>query len=114
MGRRMLGAGMALLVSACAGDPAPRSSEAIERSARILAKLDQLEADLHQETTKLAVYDELDQRHRQTTQFACQVTDEQLRDVRRLAEVQDRKQQRKERNRRAIAVARVSRGPVMN
>jgi hypothetical protein len=114
MGRRVLGAGVALLLAACAGDPAPRSSEALERSARILAKLDQLEADLHQETTKLAIYDQLDERHRQTTQFACQVTEEQLRDVHRLAEVQERKQQRNERNRRAIAVARVSRGPVMN
>jgi hypothetical protein len=114
MGRRVLGAGVALLLTACAGDPAPRTSEAIERSARVLAKLDQLEADLHQETTKLAIYDELDLRHRQTTQFACQVTDEQLRDVRRLAEVQERKQQRKDRNRRAVAVARVVRGPAIN
>jgi uncharacterized membrane protein YccC len=114
MGRRVLGIGLTLLFAACARESAPRPSDAIERSARMLARLDQLEADLHEESTKLAMYDELDQRHRQTSQFACQVTDEQLRDVRRLAEVQERKQQRKERNRKAVAVARVSRGSAMN
>ena len=114
MGRQVLGVAMALLMAACAGEPAPRTSTAIERSARILARLDQLEADLHEESTKLAVYDELDQRHRTTSQIACQVTDEQLRDVRRLAEVQERKQQQKTRNHRAVAVARLSRGPAMN
>jgi len=114
MGRRVLGIGATLLLAACARESAPRPSEAIERSARMLARLDQLEADLHEESTKLAMYDELDQRHRQASQVACHVTEEQLRDVHRLAEVQERKQQRKERNRKAVAVARLSRGPAIN
>ena len=116
MGRRVLGLGVTLLFVACAKESAapPRASEALERSARMLAKLDQLEADLHEESTKLAVYDELDQRHRKASQIACQVTEEQMRDVHRLAEVQERKQQRKERNHKAVAVARLSRGPSMN
>jgi uncharacterized membrane protein YccC len=114
MGRRVLGLGMTLMVAACARESAPRPSDALERSARMLAKLDQLEADLHEESTKLAVYDELDQRHRKASQIACQVTEEQMRDVHRLAEVQERKQQRKERNHKAVAVARLSRGPSMN
>jgi hypothetical protein len=114
MGRRVMVIMVTLLFAACAREEAPRPRDAIERSARILAKLDQLEADLHEENAKLAMYDELDQRHRQSSQFACQVTDEQLRDIRRLAEVQERKEQRKERNRRTVAVARLSRGPTMN
>ena len=106
--------GVTLLVAACARESAPRPRDAIERSARILARLDQLEADLHEEATKLAMYDELDRRHQQSSQIACQVTDEQLRDIRRLADAQERKQQRKERNRKAVAVARLSRAPAIN
>ena len=112
MGRRVLGIGVTLLLGACASEPVPRQSEAMERSARILAKLDQLEADLHEEGTKLTVYDELDQRHRQTAQIACQVADEHVREIHRLAEAQERKQQEKVRHRRAVAVARVSRTPI--
>ena len=103
MGRRVLGIGVTLLLGACASEPVPRQSEAMERSARILAKLDQLEADLHEEGTKLTVYDELDQRHRQTAH---------VREIHRLAEAQERKQQEKVRHRRAVAVARVSRTPI--
>ncbi|HWE24991.1 MAG TPA: hypothetical protein VG496_13715 [Myxococcales bacterium] len=114
LGRRVLWVGVTLLVAACARESAPRPRDAIERSARILARLDQLEADLHEETANLAMYDELDRRHQQTSQIACQVTDEQLRDIRRLADVQERKQQRKERNRKAVAVARLSRVPAIN
>ncbi len=65
MGRRVLGLGMTLLLAACAKEAAaPRTSEALERSARMLAKLDQMEADLHDEGSKLAVYGELEERHR--------------------------------------------------
>ena len=71
MGRRVMGVGVTLLLAACAKETAaPRSSEALERSARILARLDQLEADLHDEGSKLAVYGELEQRHGQTSQIA--------------------------------------------
>ena len=58
MGRRVLGLGVTLLLLACAKESAapPRTSEALERSARMLTKLDQLEADLHEEGSKLAVY----------------------------------------------------------
>ena len=74
MGRRVLGLGVTLLLFACAKEsPPPRASEALERSARMLARLDQLEADLHDERSKLAVYGELEHRHSQTSQIACQV-----------------------------------------
>ena len=112
MGRGVLGACVMLLFAACAREPAHRPSDALDRSARILARLDQLEADLHQEQTKLAVYDELDQRHRQTSQIACQVADEHVREIHRLAEAQERKQQEKVRHRRAVAVARLSRAAI--
>jgi hypothetical protein len=110
MGRRVLGLGVTLLFLACAKESAtpPRASEALERSARILAKLDQLEADLHDERSKLAVYGELEQRHSQTSQIACQVADEHVQEIHRLAMAQEKKQQEKARRRRTVAQARLS------
>jgi len=110
MGRRVLGLGVTLLFLACAKESAtpPRASEALERSARMLAKLDQLEADLHDEGSKLAVYGELEQRHSQTTQIACQVADEHVQEIHRLAMAQEKKQQEKARKRRTVAQARLS------
>ena len=110
MGRRVLGLGVTLLFLACAKESAtpPRASEALERSARMLAKLDQLEADLHDEGSKQAVYGELEQRHSQTTQIACQVADEHVQEIHRLAMAQEKKQQEKARRRRTVAQARLS------
>src|SRR5712691_1565509 len=110
MGRRVLGLGMTLLLAACAKEAAaPRTSEALERSARMLARLDQMEADLHDEGSKLAVYGELEQRHSQTSQIACQVADEHVREIHRLAMAQQqKKQQEKASKRRAVAQARVT------
>ena len=91
MGRRLLGLGVTLLLGACAKEAAaPLPSDAMERSARILARLDQLEADLHDEGSKLAVYGELEQRHGQTSQIACQVSDEHLQEIHRLATAQEK------------------------
>jgi hypothetical protein len=108
MGRRVLGIGVTLMFAACARESAPRPSDAIERSARMLAKLDQLEADLHDEGSKLAVYGELEQRHSQTSQIACQVADEHVQEIHRLAMAQEKKQQEKARRRRTVAQARLS------
>ena len=110
MGRQVLGLGVTLLLAACVREPAapPRTSEALERSARILAKLDQLEADLHDEGLKLAVYGELEQRHGQASQVVCQVADEHVQEIHRLAMAQEKKQQEKARKRRAVAQARVT------
>jgi len=109
MGRRVLGLGVTLLFFACAKESSrPRVSEALERSARMLAKLDQLEADLHDEGSKLAVYGELEQRHSQTSQIACQVADEHVQEIHRLAMAQEKKQQEKVRRRRTVAQARLS------
>jgi hypothetical protein len=108
MGRQVLGLGMTLLLAACVREPAaqPRTSEALERSARILAKLDQLEADLHDEGSKLAVYGELEQRHSQASQVVCQVSDEHVQEIHRLAMAQEKKQQEKAKKRRVMAQAR--------
>jgi len=110
MGRRVLGLGVTLLFLACAKESAapPRASEALARSARMLAKLDQLEADLHDERSKLVVYGELEQRHSQTSQIACQVADEHVQEIHRLAMAQEKKQQEKARKRRTVAQARLS------
>lgn len=110
MGRQVLGLGVTLLLAACAREPAatPRTSEALDRSARILARLDQLEADLHDEGSKLAVYGELEQRHGQASQVVCQVADEHVQEIHRLAMAQEKKQQEKARKRRAVAQARVT------
>jgi hypothetical protein len=109
MGRQVLGLGLTLLLAACVREPAaPRTSEALERSARMLTRLDQLEADLHDEGSKLAVYGELEQRHSQTTQIACQVADEHVQEIHRLAMAQEKKQQEKVRKRRVMAQARVT------
>lgn len=109
MGRRVLGLGMTLLLGACTNEAAARrASEALERSARILAKLDQLEADLHDEHSKLALYGELERRHGQTSQIACQVADEHVEEIHRLAMAQEKKQQEKTRKRRTVAQARLA------
>ena len=109
MGRRALGLGVTLLMAACAKEAAaPRASEALDRSARILARLDQLEADLHDERSKLALYGELEQRHGQTSQIACQVADEHVEEIHRLAMAQEKKQQEKTRRRRTVAQARLT------
>jgi hypothetical protein len=111
MGRRVLGLGVTLLLAACTRETAapPRTSDALERSARILAKLDQLEADLHDEGSKLTVYGELEERHGQVSQIACQVSDEHVQEIHRLAMAQQKKQMEKARKRRAVAQARVPR-----
>ena len=46
---RVIGCGILLVLAACARAQAPRQSDAMERSASLLARLDQLEADLHQQ-----------------------------------------------------------------
>jgi hypothetical protein len=79
-----------MAAAACVGTaPAPRQSEAMERSARILAALDHLEADLHSRDAEMATYSELIERHQQTQQIACSVTDEHVLDIARLAAVQE-------------------------
>jgi hypothetical protein len=79
-----------MAAAACVGTaPAPRQSEAMERSARILAALDHLEADLHSRDAEMATYSELIERHQQTQQIACKVTDDHVADIARLAAVQE-------------------------
>jgi uncharacterized protein YhaN len=91
------------------GTPAPRNSEAMERSARILRQLDALEADLHQGSAEMATYAELVDRHARTEQIACKVTNEHVGDIERLAAVQEARMQRKSVDRlkrKALALAR--------
>ena len=109
MGRGVMGVGVALLLGACAREAPPRPSEALDRSARILAKLDQLEADLHDEGSKIGLYDELEGRHRQVSQIACQVSAEHVQEIHRLALAQEAKQLAKAKKRRAVAAARLPR-----
>jgi hypothetical protein len=107
MGRAAAGALFLILLSACAGErQAPVRSEALERSARLLAKLDQLEADLHAQATELLISNELEDRHQTATQLACRVTDDHLQEIHRLAAAQERKMQERTGRRKALAMAR--------
>jgi hypothetical protein len=90
--------------------PAPRESEAMERSARILRQLDRLEADLHTGETESFTYAELVRRHSATEQISCKITDEHLAEIHRLAMAQEAKMARKRgehvRKHKTVAMAR--------
>lgn len=90
--------------------PAPRQSEAMERSARMLRQLDKLEADLHAEDARTGVYAELVERHGHAQEIACKVTDEHVQEIHRLAALQQQKiqQKRMERLRKKKVVAQLS------
>jgi hypothetical protein len=107
MGRAAAGAIVIVLTASCAGErQAPVRSDALERSARLLAKLDQLEADLHAQTAELLVSNELEERHATATQLACRVTDDHLQEIHRLALAQERKMQERSGRRKVVAMAR--------
>src|SRR4051812_6375603 len=88
-GAAMGGRGLILVLGISAAcirpTPAPRTSEAMERSARILRQLDKLEADLHQGQAEIATYGDLVDRHARAEQMACKVTGEHVEDIHRLA-----------------------------
>ena len=90
--------------------PAPRQSEAMERSARMLRQLDRLEADLHAEDVQTDVYAVLVERHGQAQQIACKVSDEHVQEIHRLDVAQQQKiqQKRQERLRKKKAVAQLT------
>jgi hypothetical protein len=69
----------------------------------MLRQLDKLEADLHAGTAQVDVYAQLVQRHGQAQQIACQVTNDHVQEITRLANAQLRKRQEKLRQRRAVA-----------
>ncbi len=92
-----------IMCSPRSSQPAPQSSEALERSARILRKLERLEADLHAANGEIGTYSELVQRHSSAQEMACRVTDEHLQEIHRLAEAQQKKRQEKSRRRHALA-----------
>lgn len=103
MGRALL---LTFLILAGCGvsGPAPRHSEAMERSARMLRQLDRLEADLHQGSAETTTYAELVLRHARAEQVACKVSDEHVQEIHRLAEIQQQKIQEKRKKRRAVAM----------
>ena len=114
---RRTGLLLVLAAAACAQTaPSPRQSEAMERSARLLQALDRLESDLHAGQAEMVTYSELIRRHSRTEQIACQVTDEHLQDVGRLAAIQEERMARKAglpvKKRRAVAVRARSPRPV--
>jgi hypothetical protein len=104
---RAIGCGILLLLAACARAQAPRQSDAMERSARLLARLEQLEADLHQQDSEIFLTSELEYRHGQAQQIACQVTNDHVREIHRLATLQEEKRREKAHKKgRTIAQAR--------
>jgi hypothetical protein len=112
---RRTGLLLVLAAAACGRSaPAPRQSEAMERSARILRQLERLEADLHQGDAEMVTYSELVRRHTQTEQMACKVTDEHVLEISRLAAIQEARMQarredrevRRTKKRKVVAMAR--------
>ena len=111
MGRAIV-CGVLLVFAACARAQAPRQSDALDRSARLLARLDQLEADLHQQDSELFLTTELEYRHGQAQQIACQVTNDHVREIHRLAVAQEEKRREKAHKKgRTIAQARMPKRP---
>src|SRR5881628_101261 len=104
MGRATV-CGVLLMLAACARAQAPRQSEAMERSARILARLDQVEADLHQQDAELFLTSELEYRHGQAQQIACQVTSDHVKEIHRLAVAQEEKRREKAAHKKGRTVA---------
>jgi hypothetical protein len=115
----MRGAGFLVVTMIAAGcglskPPAPRQSEAMERSARMLKSLDKLEADLHANDTQAGIFVELVERHGRAQEIACKVTDEHVEEIHRLAAAQEQKIQQKraerqERRRKKKALAQLTR-----
>ena len=90
--------------------PAPRHSEAMERSARMLRQLDRIEADLHAEDAQTGVFAVLVERHGHAQEVACKVSDEHVQEIHRLdlAMQQKIQQKRQDRMRKKKAVAQLS------
>ena len=112
MGRAVI-CGVLVVLAACARAeaPSPRQSEALERSAKLLARLDQLEADLHQQDAEIFLTSELEWRHGQAQQIACQVTSDHVKEIHRLAVLQEEMQREKAKGRKkgkVVAQARVA------
>jgi len=88
------------LSSACSvAPPVHRTSEAMERSRRLLDALDRVEADLHQGNAELATYGELVERHQQATQLTCQVSSTHVDEIHRLEVAQEKKRAEKRKHR---------------
>jgi hypothetical protein len=90
--------------------PAPRQSEAMERSARMLRQLQKLEADLQNADAETTTFGVLVDRHGQAQQMACKVTDDHVEEIHRLAVAQQDKirAKRQDRLRKKKAVAQLS------
>lgn len=106
-------AGLVLMLgvsAACLRPSPPWTSDALERSARMLQKLDKLEADLHQGEAEIATFTELVDRHGRAEQIACKVTDEHVDEIHRLAMAQQQKieQKRHPKKKKAVAMARTA------
>jgi len=75
----------------------------MERSARLLKQLERLEADLHQGTAETGTYSELVERHTRTEQIACQVTNDHVLEISRLAAIQESRMASKQEHREGRA-----------
>jgi|GEM_PF-1413152 len=106
MNKTIVGVVMAMgMLSACSGaPPVQRNSEAMERSRRLLAALDRVEADLHQGDSELTTFGVLLDRHQQATQLTCQVSQVHVDEIHRLEVAQEKKRSEK-RKHRSMALA---------
>src|SRR4051794_17636314 len=110
MGRAIV-CGVLLVLAACARPQPPRQSDVMERSAKLLERLDQLEADLHQQDAEIFLTSELQYRHGQAQQIACQVTNDHVKEIHRLAVLQEEKRRDKAKGHKKGKVVAQARAP---
>jgi hypothetical protein len=103
MGRATFLSAVILATIGCAQRTAPRHSAAMDASARMLQRLDKLEADVANADAENVTYAVLVDRHGKAEQMACHVTDEHVQEIQRLDLAQQKKVQEKHKKRMTIA-----------
>jgi hypothetical protein len=106
MGRAILTGIVILASTACAQRPAPRSSAAMESSARILKQLDALESALATNEAENVTYGVLVDRHSRAEQMACHVTNEHVEEIQRLDTAFRKKLEEKRKGKRITVASR--------
>src|SRR5207302_4339785 len=96
-----LAVALAALLGACARPP-PHRSDALARSAALLARADKLEAELHAQVAELDLYGELGARRQSASELLCKMNGRHLGEIKRLAEAQ--REKRKARKNRHVAL----------
>ncbi len=108
-GGNLNGARVALLAAVvlglgtgCARPPPFHRSDALARSRALLDRVSALEADLHSQSTEIGLFSELNERRQEATQVTCNVTQSHIKEIQRLAELQQQKRRARQARRVAL------------